>query len=198
MRALLELLISKDRIKNPLKNKAKQITASIFGLAHLLIAVSGVPVKAQAVEQATTSATKRNFSYTITSNYGVSVSSSGTPGYEYEGSASMGILPGSYVKNKVGTGNVSITPSGIVVNGVEAGLNLNLDPEQTKFQVKLKNQTGSTQTSSTTGSGSATDGTNGATASAGIASISATGTATTNINAEYSESSTTSAFQKSF
>lgn len=152
----------------------------------------GTTVMAQVVDQQTTSGTTRRFNYSITSNYGVSVSSTSTPGYSMEGSASMGILPGSFVKNQAGTGNVVITENGVNISGIDAGLNLNLDPQNTLFKATLKkDNTTTSQTNNSTGGATASD--NG-----GTASVTASGFASTSISAELTDSFQTRTFEKSF
>ena len=158
-------------------------------LASLLILVSSpLSVHAQATQTTNSGSSSKRFSYVIQSTYGVSVSSTATPGFQVEGEASMGILPGSYVRNQAGTGGVTMSPTGITVTGIDAGLNLNLDPDKTSFKAKVSRSSDVTETTSTAG----------AEVVSGTASVSATGSATTTFTAESTESFQDSIFTKNF
>lgn len=147
-------------------------------------------VLAQSTQTNTSGTNSNKFGFVVTNSYGVSVTSTQTPGYEMEGEASMGILPGSYVKNRATPSGVSLTRNGIQVTGVQSGMELNLDPDKTKFYVRLRSPN-STDATGSMGSSSTN-------ASSGTASISATGNATTTFTVESAESINNSSFVKTF
>lgn len=146
----------------------------------------------QSIQQGGSGASARRFGFTITNTYGVSVSSTSTPGYKVVGEAQMGILPGSYITNQSSSTGVEMRSNGITVTGVNAGLTLNLDPDKTFFRAKLENSDskGSDEENSDTTSSASTQ--------AGTASVSAVGTATTTFTVESSETVTNNVFTKVF
>ena len=100
----------------------------------------------------------------------------------------MGILPGSYVTNQSGNGGVTMSSTGITVTGIDAGLNLNLDPDTTFFRAKLFSSSTAIEDVST----------DSAEAVSGTASVSATGSATTTFTVDSSETLQDSIFTRNF
>lgn len=171
--------------------------SKLVTLISALVLISLLPSRAaaQVTEQQTSSGNTRRFSYNITSNYGVSITSSSSPGYDLNATAEMGILPGSSVRNAAGTGTVTISENGLSVSGLEGGLYLNLDPDKTLFKASLTNSNPN-RPEDVTSTGQ--DGVSLESDSAGTASITSSGFATTSITAEMSESFQTRTFEKSF
>lgn len=143
---------------------------------------------AQTTQTTNSGSTTRKFSYSIQSNYGVNVSSTSTPGFQSEGEARMGILPGSFVRNQSGDGGVTMSPTGITITGIDAGLNLNLDPDTTLFRAKLTSVLESTEDT----------GIESVMLTAGTASVSATGSATTTFTVDSTEALNSSTFTQNF
>lgn len=164
----------------------------IMVLVLAQVILYGSNASAQSTQQSGSGTSARRFGFTITNNYGVSVSSTNTSGYQLEGEARMGILPGSFITNQSSSTGVDMRSNGITVTGVNAGLTLNLDPDKTIFTAKLKKIGDLNSTNPESSSETSTS------ASAGTASISATGSATTIFTVESSETVTNNVFTKVF